>query len=64
MTSFKMNLHRVSVYESIIKDYRSIGTASGMIGTLSRIDWNEPPDSLVKVVRNIHFGTKYHIITQ
>jgi hypothetical protein len=49
-----MNLHRISVYESIIKDYRSIGTASGLIGKLSRIGWNECPDSLEKLVRNIH----------
>jgi len=33
--------------ESIIMDRKSIGTASGMIGTLRRIDWNERPDSLV-----------------
>ncbi len=42
------------MYESIIKDHKCIGTTPGMIGTLIRIGWNESPDSLVKVVRNIH----------
>jgi hypothetical protein len=37
------------MYESTIKDQNFIGTASGMIGILRRIDWNEPPDSLAKV---------------
>ena len=53
-----MNIHQVLVYISIIKDYRSIGTASGLIGTLFRIGWNECPDSLVKVGRNIHKTVK------
>ena len=44
------------MYESIIKDYRSIGTASGLIGTFIRIGWNERPDSLAKVVRNIQLN--------
>jgi hypothetical protein len=48
MTSLIMNLHRISVYESIIKDHKSIGTIperlehlSGLVGTNVRTHWQK-----------------------